>query len=148
MPKNKRPKKNESSSDSDSGPEDVSPQRKSYSLRVVLLLFSTGLSNALLSLLQRGPAEKKLATSSSSSKLKKNDDGEISFALDKSKFVKVREFRGKILIDIREFYEKDGELRPGKKGMPFSLFMNFQRSNIVSLLTISSPLSRYCIECR
>lgn len=81
---------------------------------------------------QRGPAEKKIATSSSStsssSKMKKNAEGEIAFQLDKSKFVKVREFRGKVLIDIREFYEKDGEMRPGKKGMPF-LPLNHQTFN-------------------
>lgn len=36
--------------------------------------------------------------------------------LDKTRFIKVRDFRGKILVDIREFYEKNGELLPGKKG--------------------------------
>ena len=32
------------------------------------------------------------------------------------RFATVSEFRGKVLISIREYYEKDGELRPGKKG--------------------------------
>ena len=31
--------------------------------------------------------------------------------------VKVREFRGKIYVDIREYYEADGEMKPGKKGI-------------------------------
>jgi len=37
--------------------------------------------------------------------------------LDKNRFVKVRDFRGKLFIDIREFYEKNGEMLPGKKGI-------------------------------
>lgn len=37
--------------------------------------------------------------------------------LGNKKFVDVREFKGKILIDIREYYEKNGEMLPGKKGI-------------------------------
>lgn len=40
--------------------------------------------------------------------------------LGKNKFVTVREFRGKTLIDIREYFEKDGQLLPGKKGISLS----------------------------
>lgn len=43
--------------------------------------------------------------------------------LEKNRFVKVREFKGRLFVDIREFYEKNGELLPGKKGM-FSIIFN------------------------
>lgn len=36
------------------------------------------------------------------------------------KFVIVREFNGKLLIDLREYYEKDGSWCPGKKGICLS----------------------------
>lgn len=36
--------------------------------------------------------------------------------LSKNRKVKVRTFQGKIIIDIREFYVKDGKELPGKKG--------------------------------
>merc|ERR1712111_195140 len=45
--------------------------------------------------------------------------GEPSWALGSMKFVKVREFKGKTYIDIREHYvdQKTMDTRPGKKGI-------------------------------
>ena len=41
----------------------------------------------------------------------------LIFQLSKTRFVNVREFRGKVLVDIREYYNNsDGDLKPGKKG--------------------------------
>jgi len=44
-------------------------------------------------------------------------DTDTKFFLGKMKYVSVRQFKNMILVDIREYYEKDGELRPGKKGI-------------------------------
>ncbi|XP_065207713.1 RNA polymerase II transcriptional coactivator [Planococcus citri] len=65
----------------------------------------------------RNPPAKKLAAAPSKKKTKDEDEG---FHLGNNRFVKVREFRGKVMVDIREFYEKDGELLPGKKGIALS----------------------------
>lgn len=65
-------------------------------------------------LLQRNPpAEKKAKLASSN----RTDDKEPTWVLQGKKLVKVREFKGKVYVDIREFYEKNGELLPGKKGI-------------------------------
>ncbi|XP_021348471.1 activated RNA polymerase II transcriptional coactivator p15-like [Mizuhopecten yessoensis] len=47
--------------------------------------------------------------------------GEQMFQLSKMRFVSVSEFRGKVLVGIREYYEADGDLRPGKKGISLTL---------------------------
>ncbi|XP_014293411.1 RNA polymerase II transcriptional coactivator [Halyomorpha halys] len=62
------------------------------------------------------PAAKKAKTSRA-----KDDEDENSWHLDKRRFLKVREFKGKLMVDIREFYEADGELKPGKKGISLSV---------------------------
>lgn len=40
------------------------------------------------------------------------------------RYVSVREFRGKVMVDIREFYDADGDLKPGKKGTFYVIFFN------------------------
>jgi hypothetical protein len=59
------------------------------------------------------PPSKKTKPNTSSSK---KDDEEHSWLLEKNRFVKVREFRGRVSVDIREYYESDGELKPTRKG--------------------------------
>jgi hypothetical protein len=44
-------------------------------------------------------------------------DDHLVKRLSKSKVLKVRAFKGKTYVDFREYYEKDGKLLPGKKGL-------------------------------
>ncbi|KAB0793861.1 hypothetical protein PPYR_13487 [Photinus pyralis] len=59
----------------------------------------------------RGPAKKQKVASSE----------ENSWSLGKNRFVKLTEFKGKWYVNIREFYDADGELKPGKKGIMLTM---------------------------
>ncbi|CAD6591861.1 MAG: hypothetical protein ASARMPREDX12_005467 [Alectoria sarmentosa] len=47
----------------------------------------------------------------------KKKDGEGFWELTSKRRVGISEFKGKNMINIREYYEKDGEALPGKKGI-------------------------------
>ncbi|XP_062554404.1 RNA polymerase II transcriptional coactivator [Armigeres subalbatus] len=84
MPKNK---KKDDTSDSDSGPDDRTPVKKSK-------------------------------TDSASTT---NDKGEEEWTLDRNRKITVSEFKGKIYVNVREYYEKDGKTLPSKKGISLSV---------------------------
>ena len=46
---------------------------------------------------------------------------EVAFLLDKKKRVTVHKFKGQLKIDIREYYEDNGEMKPGKRGLSLNL---------------------------
>ncbi|KHJ88628.1 transcriptional Coactivator p15, partial [Oesophagostomum dentatum] len=60
----------------------------------------------------------------------KNADGEEMIEIGHMRYVNVRNFRGKSLIDVREYYtdKASGELRPGKKGISLTKeqYQNFK----------------------
>ncbi|EFA08648.1 activated RNA polymerase II transcriptional coactivator p15 [Tribolium castaneum] len=64
----------------------------------------------------RGPVKKQKTQNKSS-----GDSDENSWDLGKNRFVKLTEFKGKWYVNIREFYNADGELRPGKKGIMLTM---------------------------
>lgn len=50
-----------------------------------------------------------------------SQDQEHRFPLSKNRFVTVSEFKGRVRVDVREFYLNDnGDRKPGKKGISLS----------------------------
>lgn len=73
---------------------------------------------------QRHPPTKKSKETAvaDKGKSKANNDEETNhWILEKQRQVRINEFRGRKLIDIREYYEKNGESLPGKKGISLSV---------------------------
>lgn len=46
-----------------------------------------------------------------------NDDGDDYWQIGSNRRVTINRYAGKVLVDIREYYEKDGKRLPGKKGI-------------------------------
>ncbi|NXP55707.1 TCP4 polymerase, partial [Heliornis fulica] len=50
-----------------------------------------------------------------------SEEEEGMFQIGKMRYVRVSCFKGKVLVDIREFYtDKDGDMKPGRKGIALS----------------------------
>ncbi|XP_068107352.1 activated RNA polymerase II transcriptional coactivator p15 [Hyperolius riggenbachi] len=66
------------------------------------------------------PAKKQKTGESSKAPAKQsssNSDDNM-FQIGKMRYVSVRDFKGKVLIDVREYFmDQQGEMRPGKKGI-------------------------------
>ncbi|BFU25166.1 transcriptional coactivator p15 (pc4), putative [Entamoeba histolytica HM-1:IMSS-B] len=60
---------------------------------------------------------KKKAKKEKKEELKLPFDGDKYVQLGERKYVRLNQFRGTKYIDVREFYERDGELKPGQKGI-------------------------------
>ncbi|EXJ73727.1 uncharacterized protein A1O5_03489 [Cladophialophora psammophila CBS 110553] len=56
-----------------------------------------------------------------SSKPQVDSDGNTYWEISKARRVTLSEFKGKRLVNIREYYEKDKEWLPGKKGISMSI---------------------------
>ena len=41
--------------------------------------------------------------------------------MDKKKRITVHKFKGQLKVDIREYYEDNGEMKPGKRGLSLNL---------------------------
>ncbi|CDQ64269.1 activated RNA polymerase II transcriptional coactivator p15 isoform X1 [Oncorhynchus mykiss] len=62
-----------------------------------------------------GESSKPGGTSKGSGNKDKDDN---KFQIGKMRYVSVREFKGKCLIDIREYWmDQEGEMKPGRKGI-------------------------------
>ncbi|NWU66746.1 TCP4 polymerase, partial [Pterocles burchelli] len=71
-------------------------------------------------------SEKKLKTEAKPSKgteraVGRGSEEEGMFQIGKMRYVRVSCFKGKVLVDIREFYtDKEGDMKPGRKGIALS----------------------------
>ncbi|XP_063051309.1 SUB1 regulator of transcription b [Engraulis encrasicolus] len=67
------------------------------------------------------PAKKQKSGESSKPASSSRPDGKKDdnlFQIGKMRYVSVRDFKGKVLIDIREYWmDQAGEMKPGKKGI-------------------------------
>ncbi|XP_067288811.1 SUB1 regulator of transcription a [Pseudorasbora parva] len=64
---------------------------------------------------QKSGETSKVSSASKSSSSSKNDN---MFQIGKMRYVSVRDFKGKVLIDIREYWmDQEGEMKPGRKGI-------------------------------
>ncbi|XP_061409361.1 activated RNA polymerase II transcriptional coactivator p15 isoform X1 [Lethenteron reissneri] len=70
------------------------------------------------------PAKKartEASTSKPAARAQESESDNNMFQLSKMRYVSVREFKGKVLVDVREYYDKDGDMKPTKKGISLAV---------------------------
>ena len=88
MPKNRKA----STSDSDSGPDDRAPAKKS----------------------KAAPPPKKSSA--------KHDEEDTKWEIGRNRFVSLSEFKGKWYVNLREYYmDANSDMKPGKKGIMLTM---------------------------
>ncbi|KAG7213867.1 hypothetical protein KM043_003075 [Ampulex compressa] len=94
------PKSKEYVSSDDSSEEEVKPKKK----------------------LKKDTESEEKAVTSKKPKKDTNSDEENVWDLGSNRLVTIREFKGKLYVDIREmYYDKDGDLKPGRKGISLNM---------------------------
>ncbi|KAL0569801.1 hypothetical protein V5O48_012158 [Marasmius crinis-equi] len=97
----------------------------------------------------KGKATQKTASTSDDGEVtvQKTSEGDSYVDLGKKKRATVRSFKGKALVDIREFYGADGDEKPGKKGISLTEEQIKSRQKLFSraptALLNAPPNSRY-----
>lgn len=74
--------------------------------------------------------------------VERNEDGEPLFMLSGKRRCTVRKWKDNVLIDIREVYEKNGKMLPGKKGISLSLDQYKELKKIVVEGDIDDEIKR------
>ncbi|KAK3012709.1 hypothetical protein RJ639_008984 [Escallonia herrerae] len=73
-----------------------------------------------------GDAPPKKAAKNDSSD--ESDEVIVACEISKNRRVSVRNWQGKVVVDIREFYVKDGKKMPGRKGTPYNFVLTVSYS--------------------
>ncbi len=63
----------------------------------------------------RAQAKKAKVNAGNATASKTDTNGDVYWEISKMRRVTVSEFRGKTMVSVREYYEKDGQELPGKK---------------------------------
>lgn len=61
---------------------------------------------------------------------KVDTNGDKYWEISKMRRVTVSSFRGKPMVSVREYYEKDGQELPGKKVSAFCVFLSFRDAGL------------------
>lgn len=71
--------------------------------------------------IERSDDDEEIPTNKKKAAASGDEDGTVACELSKNRKVLVRKFKGKVYVDIREFYNKGGEDLPSKKGISLPL---------------------------